>query len=141
MQLPQCKFSISIQQHLSSACKHSIFPPFHSIFWGLYSFCQGCRPERSYQEFQVVKSKSSLCTFCVRHYELVDSYGIAVSQMTKSMYQQTNFEFIRHRKKLQSCPLFSECVPLNKIHHRVCNNTQHEECQKQSRICSHFWST
>ena len=38
------------------------------------------------QEFQSVKLKSSLRKFFGRHHELVDRYGITVSQMTSDMF-------------------------------------------------------
>ena len=38
------------------------------------------------QEFLLVKFKSSLQKFCGRHHDLVDRYGIPVSQMTTDMF-------------------------------------------------------
>ena len=38
------------------------------------------------QEFQMVKLKSSLCKFYGRHHEMVDRYGITVSQMISDMF-------------------------------------------------------
>jgi hypothetical protein len=38
------------------------------------------------QGFLLVKLKSSLRKFCDRHHDLVDSYGISVSQMTTDMF-------------------------------------------------------
>ena len=38
------------------------------------------------QEFQMVKLKSSLRKFSGRHHELVDRYGITVSQMISDMF-------------------------------------------------------
>ena len=38
------------------------------------------------QEFLLVKLKSSLRKFYGRHHDLVDCYGISVSQITKDMF-------------------------------------------------------
>ena len=38
------------------------------------------------QGFLLVKLKSSLIKFCGRHHDLVDRYGISVSQMTTGMF-------------------------------------------------------
>ena len=40
----------------------------------------------SHQEFLMTKLKSSLCKFYGRHHELVDRYGITVSQMISDMF-------------------------------------------------------
>jgi hypothetical protein len=48
------------------------------------------------QGFLLAKSKSSPQTFYVRHHDLVDRYGISVSQMTTDMFHFFNAEAIKN---------------------------------------------
>jgi hypothetical protein len=43
------------------------------------------------QGFLLVKLKSSLRKFYGRHHDLIDRYGISVSQMTKHMFHISSF--------------------------------------------------
>ena len=46
------------------------------------------------KEFQMVMLKSSLCKFYGRHHELVDCYGITVSQMLLDMYLASLLQYL-----------------------------------------------
>ena len=87
------------------------------------------------QEFQIVKLKSSLRKFYGRHHELVDRYGITVSQMISDMfliiYVLTTIPFPFH-----------ECdLPIVTIY-RICNNINtHDGYYMWSRIYLPFRST
>ena len=77
-------------QHLSSTCIWSIYLSVDTIFHtcGSYQDFLG-RVLLLNQRFLLIKLKSSRRTFYGRNHDLVDRYGISVSQMITSMFHVT----------------------------------------------------